>query len=199
MTCDPPGGRPPGSPSPKVLAPEAKTFIEVNEMSMRKRPDRSAPQGVWTIRTRNQVRESNRLTEKETQGSNVHGLAETPRRRNGLDRWLKTLKPDDVGASNRNGNRKVARPPAPSTEAKIPGSAKTTDNGKRAGSPRRERRETAAGEGKSFEGCSRRWERPNPKNPRGNGGRSPKHGEPKDWQRGAINPQGSLRSKPSGR
>jgi hypothetical protein len=45
--------------------------------------------------------ESHRLTEAETQGSNVHALVETPGRRNGLDRWLKALKPDDASASIR--------------------------------------------------------------------------------------------------
>jgi len=65
--------------------------------------------------------------------------------------------------------------------------------------PRRERRGDGYRRGKSFEGCSRQWERPSPKNPQGNRGWSPKHGGPQDRQRGATNPQGSLRSKPSGR
>jgi len=93
-------------------------------------------------------------------------------------------------------DRKV---PGPREDAKIPGSARATNNDRRAGSPRREERETACGEEESFEGCSRRWERPRPTNPQGNAGRGPKPGGPHDRQRGATNPRGSLRSKPSRR
>jgi len=114
--------------------------------------------------------ESHRLTEEETQGSNVYEPVETPERRNGLDRWLKTLKPDDTRASLR-----TRKPTGRKTSGALQGSedlriSKVIDQ-------RQEGRLSQEGKtgdgyrrGKSFEGCSRRWERPNPRNPRGNRG-----------------------------
>jgi len=138
-----------------VLAPETMNVFETpREVRDNETKDARVARQGRTKNRRPVQRQSSHLTEAETQGSNVHALMETSGRRNGLDRWLKALKPDDVNASLRTRNpkgRKTSGNLQGCEDLRISEDIEQRQEGRL--SPGGKEGETATGEGKASKGA----------------------------------------------
>lgn len=84
--------------------------------------------------------------------------------------------------------------------AKVSGPVRRARNDRRAGSPQRDRRgRRLPARSKASKGARASGNGKGSRRPQGRSGPDPKRGEPQGWQRGATNPRGFVRRKPSGR